>query len=329
VNSGQQFYDRSATSLEAYRKGLEAIRRGTGNDAYISVCGGHYGASFGIANSQRSGSDVRSKWDDTELPKYRQNILRTWMAGLWHVDPDAMMVRRQDKPEVNDKRDLTTGFFTDGEAFTNAVNQFIGGNLITFTENFTRIDSDRKMLYKYVIPPVNSSSHPLDPFNMNCPEIMITPITPRCNKLDKWNILTIINWTDESKTYDITLDKRITDNLTGSDFLVFDFQSQEIAGWKSKGSVLTVKNIPGHQSKLLKIVPWDGKSPMFLGTDLNFACGGLEITDIDYSDGHISGSIETSWNVPVRLSFIVPGTDGFLLKQTIMLPWQKMFNIEL
>ena len=145
IDTDQQFYDKTATSLEAYRKGLEAIRRGVGKDAYISVCGGHYGASLGIADTQRSGSDVKSQWDETELPKYRQNILRTWMAGLWHVDPDAMMVRRQEVANPDDKRNLTTGLFTDDEAFTNAINQFIGGNLITFTEDFAKIDEDRKM----------------------------------------------------------------------------------------------------------------------------------------------------------------------------------------
>ena len=235
IDSDQQFYDKSATSLEAYRRGLEAIRSGTGKDAYISICGGHYGASYGIANTQRSGSDVKSQWEETELPKYRQNILRTWMADLWHVDPDAMMVRRQTKAGDNDIRGLKTGFFTDGEAFTNALNQFIGGNLVTFTEDFAKIDTDRKLLYRHVIPSANSASRPIDIFNSRYPEIMLTPVTPGCENLESWNMLSIINWSDDSKTYEIPLDMRITGNLTGDNFLVFDFKSQEILAWLSKG----------------------------------------------------------------------------------------------
>jgi alpha-galactosidase len=92
-----QFFNPHINRLEAYRMGLEAIRRGVGDDAYISVCGGHFGGSIGIADSQRSGSDVVSFWDPNEIPKYRQNMLRTWMNRLWHVDPDAMMVRRNEK----------------------------------------------------------------------------------------------------------------------------------------------------------------------------------------------------------------------------------------
>jgi hypothetical protein len=325
LDTDQQFYDRSATSLEAYRMGLEAIRRGTGNDAYISVCGGHYGASFGIANSQRSGSDVKSRWDGTELPKYRQNILRTWMGALWHVDPDAMMVRRQNLPEPTDRRGLTTGLFTDDEAFTNALNQFIGGDLVTFTEDFARIDQDRKMLYKHVIPPVNSNSKPIDLFNLICPEMMVTEITPWCKKLKPWNMLSVINWSDEDKSYSIAPDKKVTGSIQGEKFLVFDFQGQQIVGWFSKGEKFSIQNLKGHSSKLLKIVAWDGESPMFLGTDLNFSCGGVEITDIDFYNGRFSGEIETGWSVPVKLSFVVPSPEGYALKQITTVPGQMKF----
>ncbi len=327
IDSDQQFFDKSATSLEAYRRGLEAIRRGTGDEAYISVCGGHYGASYGIANTQRSGSDVKSQWDEKELPKYRQNILRTWMAGLWHVDPDAMMVRRQKTALQTDKRGLTTGLFTDDEAFTNTLNQFVGGNLITFTEDFAKMDADRKMLYKHVIPSVNSASRPLDPFNTSCPEMMVTNISPVCEKLGNWNMLSIVNWTNDTRDYQIILDQKITGNLKGNLFLVYDFQNGEIVAQLSNMETLYVNGVKGHQSKLLKIVPWDGKSPMFLGTDLNFSCGGLEIADIDYNNNNVSGSIETDWFVPVRLTFVIPGINGFETRKVETLPGQKRFFV--
>jgi len=328
VDSDQQFFDKSSTSLEAYRKGLEAIRRGAGDDAYISVCGGHYGASLGIADSQRSGSDVKSYWNEKELPKYRQNILRTWMDDLWHVDPDAMMVRRQPKAIPEDKRNLTVGLFTDNEAFTNTLNQFIGGNLITFTEDFAAIDQERKMLYKHIIPSVNSASRPIDLFNLNVPELMITHITPRCGKLDSWNMLSVVNWTNDNKEYRIAIDPRVTGNLDGDQFLVFDFQDQDIIARLTNGETLRLEDVSGHQSKLLKIVAWDGESPMFLGTDLNFACGGLEISDISYENGRITGVLDTPWYVPVTLTFWVPSKKEFEIRQIIVSPGQRKFFLD-
>jgi hypothetical protein len=325
VPSDQQFYDRTTTSLEAYRKGLEAIRRGVGQDAYISVCGGHYGASLGIADSQRSGSDVKSNWSKAEIPKYRQNILRTWMSDLWHVDPDAMMVRRQENQVPGGYNNLSQGLFTDEEAFTNAINQFIGGNLITFTEDFSIIDHDRKMLYKHVLPSVNSSSKPIDLFNIVIPEIMITPIIPMCKELGKWNMLSVINWSDESKDYSIELDSGLTGNLEGDHFIIYDFRTQSITGILSPGQKLKIDNVQGHQSRLMKIVPWNGKSPMFLGTDLNFSCGGMEISDLKCTGTTLSGNINTDWDIPVKLVFVVPTAKGYEVKVIEQVKGQKKF----
>jgi hypothetical protein len=326
IESDQQFYDKTATSIEAYRKGLEAIRRGTGSDAYISVCGGHYGASLGIANTQRSGSDVKSQWAKNELPKYRQNILRTWMAGLWHVDPDAMMVRRQEKPNPDDKRNISIGLFTDDEAFTNTLNQFIGGNLITFTEDFSKIDKDREMLYKHVIPSPNSSSVPLDIFNINCPELMLTHITPVCEKLSDWNMLSIVNWSDDAKDYNIRFDSKLTAGLSGEIFLIYDFQSGKIVSQLSHSGILNIKGVKPHQGRLLKIVPWEGK-PMFIGTDLNFSCGGIEIAEINYANDNIRGLLKTDWFVPVRLTFVLPDSTGYEIRQIETSPGQKRFAL--
>jgi hypothetical protein len=325
IDSDQQFFDKTATSLEAYRLGLEAIRRGVGESAYISVCGGHYGASYGIANTQRSGSDVKSQWNEKELPKYRQNVLRTWMSGLWHVDPDAMMVRRQKDVLPTDKRSLTNGLFTDDEAFTNTLNQFIGGELITFTEDFAVIDNDRKMLYRHVVPSVNSSSRPVDLFNTNCPEIMITHINPVCEDLDAWNMISIVNWGNDKKDYSITIDEGITGNLKGNHFLLYDFSKGEILEYVKPGETIRIKDVNGHQSRLVKIVPWDGNSTMFIGTDLNFSCGGLEIADFKSGNGTISGTLKTGWHVPVRLSFVIPSGKGYETRHMVTEPGQDRF----
>lgn len=323
----QQFYDKTVTSLEAYRMGLEAIKRGAGEDAYISVCGGHYGGSFGIAQSQRSGSDVLSIWRESELFKYRQNILRTWMSDLWHVDPDAMMVRRKtDKPFQ--QFDLAAGFFTDDEAFTNSINQFVGGNLLTFSEKFSTIDEYRKMLYKHVIPVPNAASRSLDLFNPMIPEKMLTHIDPLSKNLSDWKMLTLINWYDMKKDFRIPLDDKILESVKAESFIIFDFQSQSIVSRLRRGDTLLIEGVRPHQSKLLKILPWDEKSAIFVGTDLNFSCGGVEIFDIKNDKGKISGILDTQWYVPVTLTFFVPVGDSFEAKRISMLPGQRhfMFN---
>ncbi len=326
LDTDQQFYDRTATSLEAYRRGLEAIRRGAGDEAYIAVCGGHFGASLGLCESQRSGSDVISKWQERELFKYRQNILRTWMSDLWHVDPDAMMVRRHTSEPPFENAHLKWGLFTDDEAFTNTVNQFVGGNLVTFTEPFP-LDEDRQLLYKHVIPSANQSSRAIDLFNLHVPQTMITHIDPVCDRLENWNMLSVINWSNEEKNYTLKLEGKIIETLSGDSFIAFDFQSQEILGIFKRGEDLALKGVRPHHSHVIKILPWDGKTAVFLATDLSFTCGGIEIAEIGHESGRFTGILDSPWHLPVQLSFVIPKRDGYSLERVNMLAGQKKFML--
>lgn len=53
-------FDKTLALPEAYRLAMEAVRRGIGSDSYLLVCGGLYDACIGIADAQRTGSDVLS-----------------------------------------------------------------------------------------------------------------------------------------------------------------------------------------------------------------------------------------------------------------------------
>lgn len=332
LDTDQQFYDKEATSLEAYRRGLEAIRRGVGPEAYINVCGGHYGASMGIAQAQRSGSDVLSIWSKDEIPKFRQNILRTWMSRLWHVDPDAMMVRRSDTMvHNNDFADLTLGLFTDDEANTNTLNQYIGGGLVSFTEDFAILDKDRRSLYRHVIPSINSQSIPLDPFDTLSPNLLLTKIDPIAKGLPSWNTLSVVNWTDEVKSYTIELEDKIIPESNDKLFVVFEFFSQKLVGVYKKGDMISLDNVNPHESKLLRIMPWDGKQWVLAGTDLHFSGGGVEISEWNKEDGQLSGMIDSEWDYPIRVSIL--GSDdsesGYFIKTMDIQANQGKFNVQL
>jgi hypothetical protein len=325
-----KFYNPCINRLEAYRMGLEAIRRGVGDEAYISVCGGHYGGSLGIANSQRSGSDVVSIWQSKEIPKYKQNILRTWMSRLWHVDPDAMMVRRNEVREfTNLSPDLSLGLFTDNEARVNALNQYIGGGLVSFTENYLTLGEDRLELYKHVIPSVNSSSFPLDWYDLIIPSMTVTQIDPVCRDLENWNTLAVINWTDQKKPFAFQMDDQVLKSLKGDQFLLFEFFSQEVMGIYKKNNKIGLTEMEPHSGILLKIIPWDGTKPVLAGTDLHFSMGGVEIREWNYDAGSVEGLLDTEWHYPINITAVFPdGIDRFKTKRIKTDPGQKKFWIE-
>ncbi|HUT29100.1 MAG TPA: glycoside hydrolase family 36 protein [Sedimentisphaerales bacterium] len=314
------FYDRSATRLDAYRRGLEAIRRGTGPDVYISVCGGHFGGSIGIANSQRSGSDMRPR-GERAVKTFQQNVFRTWMSRLWHVNPDAMMVSQPS--DVGEQR------LTDAEARTSAINQYIGGGMVKLTFVFGGLDDYTRSLYRHIIPSVNSSSIALDLFEQPCPSQFLTRVTPRCKDLAPWVTVAIVNLTDEPRPVTVTLSQEVQESMPGSKFFVFDFFSQAPLGIFGAGAKIDVGHLAAHDSRLLRIAPWTGDKPILAGTDLHFSGGGVEITGWQAREKEISGRIDTKWRCPIRVTAAFPADNnkGYTVNTAVVPPGEKGFRI--
>ncbi|MHC4717504.1 MAG: glycoside hydrolase family 36 protein, partial [Planctomycetota bacterium] len=166
---GGVFADPAVNRAQAFRLALEAVRGGAGDDAYVNVCGGFYGPALGLADAQRSGSDVKSIWpappDGEEAAGYgpfaiKQNSLRHWMNDLWHNDPDALMVRRRATAARDEP--LSIGLLNGDEALTCALNQYLGGGLVCFTENLAEIDNDRLFLLRHCAPSLDAAAVPRD-----------------------------------------------------------------------------------------------------------------------------------------------------------------------
>ncbi len=329
VNRQTAFYDHSATRLEAYRRGLEAVRRGIGPEAYLSVCGGHYGGSLGLADSQRSGSDVTAMWNDPPaLPKLKQNIHRTWMSRLWHVDPDAMMVRRRDRPiSATPHGRLSLGMWTDDEARTMAVNQYVGGGMVCLTEKFLELDADRKALYRHVIPSVNAPSVPLDYFQPICPSVLRTWVQPVAPGLAPWITVTVCNWDDSPRERDLALSEDALAGLPGERFVVWEFWEQRLLGVYGRGDRVRLGTLPPHGTAVVKVLPWDGRAPAFLATDLHMSMGGVEISACTVEGDAVRGRVCTRWRYPVRVTAMFPEVNGVTLGAVTLAVGEEEFRV--
>lgn len=99
--------DRSRTRAEALRSGLEAVRRGAGDDAVLIGCGLPLGPAVGVVDAMRIGADVAPVWGG-RLTRWafsdqggtstgiamRNTLTRAFLHGhLWSNDPDCVMVR--------------------------------------------------------------------------------------------------------------------------------------------------------------------------------------------------------------------------------------------
>jgi alpha-galactosidase len=106
-------HDPSLTRAETLRRGLEAIRAGAGDDAFILGCGCPIGPAIGVVDGMRIGPDVSPSWgstasgvgDPSTVYALDAIVARSFMhRRLWLNDPDCLMVRGRETRLTADER---------------------------------------------------------------------------------------------------------------------------------------------------------------------------------------------------------------------------------
>jgi alpha-galactosidase len=106
-------HDSNLTRGETLRHGLEAIRQGAGDDAFILGCGCPLGQAIGVVDGMRIGPDVSPFWgstasgagDPSTVYALDAIIARSFMhRRLWLNDPDCLMLRARETRLTADER---------------------------------------------------------------------------------------------------------------------------------------------------------------------------------------------------------------------------------
>ncbi len=134
---GGNFYDRNATRVEAYRRGMEAVIRGAG-DSFILGCNHPLWASLGLIHGSRSSNDIKRSWDRFKSTA-RQNLKRNWQNGrLWWNDPDAIVLM---------------GDLPLNEFQFHATVIYASGGMVLSGDDLTQISSERLGMLRRLLPP--------------------------------------------------------------------------------------------------------------------------------------------------------------------------------
>jgi alpha-galactosidase len=139
---GGRFHDPRATRVEAYRRGMAAVLRGT-RDAFVLGCNHPIWPSIGVIHGSRSSHDIRRDWkrvNDTA----RQNLSRNWQNGrLWWNDPDAIVL---------------TGGLSEDEFRFHATVIFASGGMVLSGDDLTTITPPRRAMLKRLQPPTGRAA---------------------------------------------------------------------------------------------------------------------------------------------------------------------------
>jgi len=329
-------HDRSVTLVEAYRRMIAAIRNAVGPDSFICICGGHYGASIGLGDTQRSSGDTYGRWNfdinGKPLPieeiRFKQTAARLHWRRIWYTNADGMEIRR--RPEAqNAKKDfgLSVGLMTDDEAVLSSVKHYFTGGILMCGESLADISDDRLALYRHVIPSVNARTIVADPFHPWAPTQFVTQIRYPNIGLGEWNTVSITNITADAVEPVLKLNGDVLAGLNGKNFLLFELITGTFLGSASRGKAVKLPSQPAHSGRIVKVIPADGIKPddiVLLGTDLHYS-GGLEIFYWNQEKNAVDGVLKTPWTqYPVTLTVLrgdtvrrftlKPGTLDFTVK---------------
>jgi alpha-galactosidase len=189
---GGRFHHPRATRIEAYRLGMEAVRRGAG-DGFLLGCNHPIWPSLGLLHGSRSSNDIKRTWARISGTA-RQNLLRNWQNGrLWWNDPDAVVL---------------TGDLGDDELRFHATAIYATGGMLLSGDDLTRISPERLDRLRRLQPPTGV------PARFTDETLRVGTI-----ELPDRRVMCLLNWDDAPQTLLFMLPgpHRVRDLWSGED----------------------------------------------------------------------------------------------------------------
>lgn len=215
IHSGHH-HDPSATRIEAYRRGMQAILRGAG-DSFILGCNHPIWPSFGLIHGGRCSDDIAARWQAIRKTAI-ESFYRGWQHGkLWLNDPDTIML---------------AGNQPENELYTRATTALATGGLILSGDDLAALPEERLRILRKLLPPTNVAARFEDD------DFAVGTIDRPEGRL-----IAVFNWSDEpaERTVKLAARSRLTDFWTSEDLGIHE------GSFKSR--------LQPHSSRLLNCVP--------------------------------------------------------------------------
>ncbi len=163
-------HDPNLTRGETLRHGLEAIRAGAGDDAFILGCGCPIGQAVGVVDGMRIGPDVSPFWgktasgagDPSTVYALDAIIARSFMhRRLWLNDPDCLMLRARKTRLTADERAAL------------AATIVASGGMLLISDDMSLLDAEAGKLFRTLV----EISTEIDSNSMNEPVLALDLMT--------------------------------------------------------------------------------------------------------------------------------------------------------
>ncbi len=264
-------YNPSLTRAQALRRGLEAIRRGVGEESYILGCGAPLGPCVGIVDGMRIGPDVNLTWDpmwyDFTMPAVsnaiRSSLARAFMHNrLWHNDPDCLLVRS--------RRDQSNLVLNEMRSLTSVV--ALCGGLALDSDHMPKLGLLGRFRYlQRVLPPTDQSARVVDLFRHEVPSQMVLLVE---RPWGQWWVVGLLNWNDRTTTTRVTLDEL---GIPPGTYHVYNYWFERYKG-TTQNELVAGRHQP-HETRVFCLRPVQDE-PDLLTSTFHIAQGAAEISSV-------------------------------------------------
>jgi alpha-galactosidase len=270
------------TRTEALRAGLEAIRLGAGEDAFLLGSGCPFGPAIGVVDAMRIGPDTAPSWEpyfhwlpwvrpltkkNPSIPSLRNALRNTLnLSSLhqrwWWNDPDCLLARDlyTRKPGMPDLPHLT-------EAEVQSAVSLVGlsGGMLVSSDDLQQLSPERKRWVSRLVPNLGMRGKALDLLERELPSVYKVRQQAAGQS---WQLVAVFNWTEQP--VDVVLRFNQLGYPPGARLLVFDYWQEEIA--QTEAAEMVYQGVPPHGCKLLRVCEVSDQ-PQLGGDTLHISMG--------------------------------------------------------
>lgn len=234
------YHDKKATRLQALRRGLEAIRKGFGDDRFILGCTVPFGPAAGIVNAARVGPDITPYWapdgeyfkEAPAVPNVCRNLVNHCYMNhrLFFNDPDTHIARTDNNR------------LTENEVILWTCAIWLTGGLLFLSDRFETLAPERAEYAKLLIREQDLfRTRPLDLFDREYPAVWYG-----VNRKTGQKVVGLFNFEDREQVLAIPLDEI----AEGSPFRVRNLLTR-----KDEGNHINsfAANVPAHSCNLFEL----------------------------------------------------------------------------
>ena len=299
-----KYHDPTKTKVEVLRLGMEAVRRGLGENVFYRTIAGPIGPRMGLANDLRISGDSHG---DNPASYYRTAQVWFYHRRLWLNDPSAVVCARYGELKPIEWNRMWMSWIA------------LSGTVMTYGEVLDELPDQYVHMYQRLFPPLPVAGRPLDLWE-NSPYLLWGMEPGEAD--GPYTLFGVFDVQgDGPRQVRLNLDE-VTARSRGwnrpesapQDYLLWDFWEQKLV--KSQAEKLELP-LRAKSCYVFSLRPNLGR-PQLLGTSGHFSQGVIETSNIVWNaeKGQLSGNVRGNGGDPSTIFFHVP--DGMQITSTTL-----------